>query len=126
MDVMELNDLDGSGCEDCSNPLDLELHPHDYDIDYDDNNHELESPSFTAAAPLFSTSTADPNLEPYEGMEFDYEQSACICCNSYARRIGFSTRVSVFQRACWDGSIICRQIVCSREGFRREGIWWDQ
>ncbi|GKU98206.1 hypothetical protein SLEP1_g11238 [Rubroshorea leprosula] len=63
----------------------------------------------------------DPNLEPYEGMEFDSEQAARIFYNSYARRIGFSTRVSVYQRSRRDGSIICRQIVCSREGFRRKG-----
>ncbi|XP_062098736.1 protein FAR1-RELATED SEQUENCE 5-like [Humulus lupulus] len=62
----------------------------------------------------------DHNLEPYEGMEFDSEQSARMFYNSYARRVGFSTRVSVYQRSRRDGSIICRQIVCSREGFRRE------
>ncbi|XP_057975598.1 protein FAR1-RELATED SEQUENCE 5-like isoform X2 [Malania oleifera] len=63
----------------------------------------------------------DPNLEPYEGMEFDSEQAARIFYNSYARRTGFGTRVSVYQRSRRDGSIVCRQIVCSREGFRREG-----
>ncbi|GMN34669.1 hypothetical protein TIFTF001_004810 [Ficus carica] len=73
------------------------------------------------AADYSSTScSADPNLEPYEGMEFDSEQSARIFYNSYARRVGFSTRVSVYQRSRRDGSIICRQIVCSREGFRRQ------
>ncbi|KAK8997090.1 hypothetical protein V6N11_020579 [Hibiscus sabdariffa] len=61
----------------------------------------------------------DPNPEPFEGMEFDSEQSARVFYNSYARCIGFSTRVSVYQRSRRDGSIICRQIVCSREGFRR-------
>lgn len=69
----------------------------------------------------FTSSDGDPNLEPYEGMEFDSEQAARIFYNSYARRVGFSTRVSVYQRSRRDGSIICRQIVCSREGFRREG-----
>ncbi|KAJ0025295.1 hypothetical protein Pint_09159 [Pistacia integerrima] len=69
----------------------------------------------------FATSDGDLNLEPYEGMEFDSEQAARIFYNSYARRVGFSTRVSVYQRSRRDGSIICRQIVCSREGFRREG-----
>lgn len=67
----------------------------------------------------FETLNGDPNLEPFEGMEFDSEQAARIFYNSYARRIGFSTRVSVYQRSRRDGSIICRQIVCSREGFRR-------
>ncbi|CAI9762978.1 unnamed protein product [Fraxinus pennsylvanica] len=63
----------------------------------------------------------DFHLEPYEGMEFDSEQAGRIFYNSYARRVGFSTRVSVYQRSRRDGSIICRQVVCSREGFRREG-----
>ncbi|OMP12327.1 hypothetical protein COLO4_03304 [Corchorus olitorius] len=70
--------------------------------------------------PLSTHGDEDPNLEPYEGMEFDSEQAARIFYNSYARRIGFSTRVSVYQRSRRDGSIICRQIVCSREGFRRD------
>ncbi|GMJ02809.1 FAR1-related sequence 5 [Hibiscus trionum] len=61
----------------------------------------------------------EPNPEPFEGMGFDSEQSARVFYNSYARCIGFSTRVSVYQRSRRDGSIICRQIVCSREGFRR-------
>uniref|UniRef100_A0A5B6ZZ28 Protein FAR1-RELATED SEQUENCE n=1 Tax=Davidia involucrata TaxID=16924 RepID=A0A5B6ZZ28_DAVIN len=79
--------------------------------DYDGYNDDM----------VGNSSNGDPNLEPYEGMEFDSEQAARIFYNSYARRIGFSTRVSVYQRSHRDGSIICRQIVCSREGFRREG-----
>ncbi|KAK8512667.1 hypothetical protein V6N13_082798 [Hibiscus sabdariffa] len=65
------------------------------------------------------SASGDPNPEPFEGMEFDSEQSARVFYNSYARCIGFSIRVSVYQRSRRDGSIICRQIVCSREGFRR-------
>ncbi|XVE94352.1 hypothetical protein REPUB_Repub02eG0001800 [Reevesia pubescens] len=86
--------------------LDLE-HP----LPFDHYNHDLPQPL---------SNLGDPNLEPYEGMEFDSEQAARIFYNSYARRIGFSTRVSVYQRSRRDGSIICRQIVCSREGFRRD------
>ncbi|KAJ6931859.1 protein FAR1-RELATED SEQUENCE 5-like [Populus alba x Populus x berolinensis] len=82
-------------------------------FDYPNNNNDDDL--------LEPTSLSDPNLDPYEGMEFDSEQSARIFYNSYARRVGFSTRVSVYQRSRRDGSIICRQIVCSREGFRREG-----
>ncbi|XP_022772525.1 protein FAR1-RELATED SEQUENCE 5-like isoform X2 [Durio zibethinus] len=92
--------------DDDATALDLE-HP----IPFDHYNHAL--------AQTLST-LGDPNLEPYEGMEFDSEQAARIFYNSYARRIGFSTRVSVYQRSRRDGSIICRQIVCSREGFRRD------
>ncbi|KAL5707314.1 hypothetical protein ACHQM5_025374 [Ranunculus cassubicifolius] len=56
-------------------------------------------------------------LEPYQGMEFDSEESARIFYNSYARRLGFSIRASTYHRSRRDGSIICRQIVCSRQGF---------
>ncbi|KAL3736499.1 hypothetical protein ACJRO7_025446 [Eucalyptus globulus] len=68
-----------------------------------------------------SGSDGDPSLEPCEGMEFDSEQAARTFYNSYARRIGFGTRVSVYQRSRRDGSVVCRQVVCSREGFRRGG-----
>lgn len=105
------------GSEDDPNTaLHLQHHqPHnlDFDFDYPNNNNDDDL--------LEPTSLSDPNLDPYEGMEFDSEQSARIFYNSYARRVGFSTRVSVYQRSRRDGSIICRQIVCSREGFRREG-----
>lgn len=66
-----------------------------------------------------SGADGDPNPEPREGMEFDSEQAARVFYNSYARRMGFGTRVSVYQRSRRDGSIVCRQVVCSREGFRR-------
>ncbi|XP_021908607.1 protein FAR1-RELATED SEQUENCE 5-like [Carica papaya] len=89
------------------------------DSDDDFNREFVEEAPFTASH--FSPSNGGMNLEPYEGMEFDSEQAARIFYNSYARRTGFSTRVSVYQRSRRDGSIICRQIVCSREGFRREG-----
>ena len=101
--------------DDLNTALHLQHHqPHNFDFDFDypnNNDDDLLEP----------TSLSDPNLDPYEGMEFDSEQSARIFYNSYARRVGFSTRVSVYQRSRRDGSIICRQIVCSREGFRREG-----
>lgn len=47
-------------------------------------------------------------------MEFDSEQAGRIAYNSYVRRVGFSTRSSVYQRSRRDGSIIYRQ-VCVRE-----------
>ncbi|XP_031270270.1 protein FAR1-RELATED SEQUENCE 5-like isoform X1 [Pistacia vera] len=84
-------------------------------------DHFLQNNDNSTPDNSFATSDGDLNLEPYEGMEFDSEQAARIFYNSYARRVGFSTRVSVYQRSRRDGSIICRQIVCSREGFRREG-----
>ncbi|XP_065847215.1 protein FAR1-RELATED SEQUENCE 5-like isoform X2 [Euphorbia lathyris] len=108
LNVIEFDDLVGSDRED-DIVLDLEQSD-DFDLGYNNISNDLvEAPN------------ADPNLDPSEGMEFDSEQAARIFYNSYARRIGFSTRVSVYQRSRRDGSIICRQIVCSREGFRREG-----
>ncbi|XP_060200030.1 protein FAR1-RELATED SEQUENCE 5-like [Lycium barbarum] len=55
--------------------------------------------------------------EPYEGMEFESEQAARIFYNSYARRVGFGTRVSAYRRSRRDNSISSRQLVCSKEGF---------
>lgn len=58
------------------------------------------------------------NLEPYEGMEFESEEAAKAFYNSYARRVGFSTRVSMSRRSRRDGAIIQRSFVCAKEGFR--------
>ncbi|KAK8568383.1 hypothetical protein V6N12_006936 [Hibiscus sabdariffa] len=58
------------------------------------------------------------DLEPYEGMEFESEEAAKAFYNSYARRFGFSTRVSSSRRSRRDGAIIQRQFVCAKEGFR--------
>ncbi|GLU19636.1 hypothetical protein SLE2022_358740 [Rubroshorea leprosula] len=60
----------------------------------------------------------DSNLEPYEGMEFESEEAAKAFYNSYARRVGFSTRVSMSRRSRRDGAIIQRSFVCAKEGFR--------
>ncbi|KAK1554851.1 hypothetical protein Q3G72_018320 [Acer saccharum] len=107
-DVIEYDDMGNSNS---NGEDDFDNNPDGYDhhlLDDDDNSNT-------------SHLNGENNLEPYEGMEFDSEQASRIFYNSYARRIGFSTRVSVYQRSRRDGSIICRQIVCSREGFRREG-----
>ncbi|EYU36990.1 hypothetical protein MIMGU_mgv1a0188032mg, partial [Erythranthe guttata] len=53
----------------------------------------------------------DIDLEPYEGMEFESEESAKAFYNSYARRVGFSTRVSSSRRSRKDGAIIQRSFV---------------
>lgn len=60
----------------------------------------------------------DHDLEPYEGMDFESEEAAKAFYNSYARRVGFSTRVSSSRRSRKDGAIIQRSFVCAREGFR--------
>ncbi|XP_057491892.1 protein FAR1-RELATED SEQUENCE 5-like [Actinidia eriantha] len=62
----------------------------------------------------------DTNLEPCEGMEFESEEAAKAFYNSYARRVGFSTRVSMSRRSRRDGAIIQRSFVCAKEGFRVE------
>ncbi|KAF8409870.1 hypothetical protein HHK36_002388 [Tetracentron sinense] len=62
----------------------------------------------------------DTNLEPYIGMEFESEEAAKAFYNSYARRVGFSTRISWSRRSSRDGAIIQRTFVCAKEGFRRE------
>lgn len=60
----------------------------------------------------------EPILEPYEGMEFDSEEAAKVFYTSYATQMGFKARVSSFIRSKRDKTIISRQLVCSREGFR--------
>ncbi|KAI7731455.1 hypothetical protein M8C21_026879 [Ambrosia artemisiifolia] len=60
----------------------------------------------------------DLGLEPCEGMEFESEEAAKGFYNSYARRVGFSTRVSSSRRSRKDGAIIQRSFVCAKEGFR--------
>ncbi|KAK7406965.1 hypothetical protein VNO78_08601 [Psophocarpus tetragonolobus] len=62
----------------------------------------------------------DTNLEPYKGMDFESEEAAKAFYNSYGRRVGFSTRVSMSRRSRRDGSIIQRSFVCAKEGFRVE------
>ncbi|KNA22824.1 hypothetical protein SOVF_030330 [Spinacia oleracea] len=69
--------------------------------------------------PLFSAIEGElVELEPYDGMEFESEEAAKAFYNSYARRIGFSTRVSSSRRSRKDGAIIQRSFVCAKEGFR--------
>ncbi|KDP24914.1 hypothetical protein JCGZ_24292 [Jatropha curcas] len=78
--------------------------------------HSQNSHSSTAAQLYIPQ--GDTNLEPYEGMEFESEEAAKAFYNSYARRVGFSTRVSMSRRSRRDGAIIQRSFVCAKEGFR--------
>ncbi|RDX79174.1 Protein FAR1-RELATED SEQUENCE 5, partial [Mucuna pruriens] len=87
------------------------------------------SPAATATATAITVLAAgvgpnivggDTNLEPYQGMDFESEEAAKAFYNSYARRVGFSTRVSMSRRSRRDGSIIQRSFVCAKEGFRVE------
>ncbi|GMY11043.1 protein FAR1-RELATED SEQUENCE 5-like [Fagus crenata] len=94
--------------------MDIE-HPVDED-DLLDNS----TSTTTSASALFYIPPPPPdtNLEPYEGMEFESEEAAKAFYNSYARRVGFSTRVSMSRRSRRDGAIIQRSFVCAKEGFR--------
>ncbi|XP_031106060.1 protein FAR1-RELATED SEQUENCE 5 [Ipomoea triloba] len=79
------------------------------------------SPAHSSDALIVSgiyTPTGDLDLEPFDGMEFESEEAAKAFYNSYARRVGFSTRVSSSRRSRKDGAIIQRSFVCSKEGFR--------
>lgn len=91
------------------------------------NGHEMISVgspndvgSFGDGAFSFQTYSpeGEPDLEPCEGMEFESEEAAKAFYNSYARRVGFSTRVSSSRRSRKDGAIIQRSFVCAKEGFR--------
>ncbi|KAJ0967253.1 hypothetical protein J5N97_024170 [Dioscorea zingiberensis] len=61
---------------------------------------------------------SEPIVEPYEGMEFESEEAARTFYHAYAAQAGFKARVSSFIRSKRDKTIISRQLVCSREGFR--------
>ncbi|CAN4112643.1 unnamed protein product [Withania somnifera] len=86
------------------------------DGDGDDALDEENVPN-VAAVRSYSPQ-GDLDLEPYEGMEFESEEAAKAFYNSYARRVGFSTRVSSSRRSRKDGAIIQRSFVCAKEGFR--------
>ncbi|CAL9101394.1 unnamed protein product [Musa acuminata var. zebrina] len=62
----------------------------------------------------------DSVQEPFEGMEFESEEAAKLFYISYARSMGFRARISRYCRLRRDNSIISRQIVCSKEGFRED------
>ncbi|XP_051113428.1 protein FAR1-RELATED SEQUENCE 5 [Andrographis paniculata] len=82
------------------------------------DGNSIGSGSVGTAANQIYNSEGEIELEPYEGMEFESEEAAKAFYNLYARRIGFSTRVSSSRRSRKDGAIIQRSFVCAREGFR--------
>jgi hypothetical protein len=65
----------GGGVEDETTTLDLEHPDDDYEGDYNDELVEGSNPSTSLG---FLNSNGEPDLEPYEGMEFDSEQAARI------------------------------------------------
>lgn len=75
---------------------------------------QSESPPEKSA--VFAPPCGNPELEPYEGMEFSSEEAARAFYYTYAKDMGFTVRISKCRRAR-DGSIVCRRFVCSKEGF---------
>ncbi|XP_044489956.1 protein FAR1-RELATED SEQUENCE 5-like [Mangifera indica] len=94
--------------------MQMEMHTLDESINiYDDNLIPQDSTHFSISLPQ-----PNSNLEPFEGMQFESEEAAKAFYNSYARRVGFSTRVSTSRCSRRDGAIIQRSFVCAKEGFR--------
>uniref|UniRef100_A0A5B7C248 Protein FAR1-RELATED SEQUENCE n=1 Tax=Davidia involucrata TaxID=16924 RepID=A0A5B7C248_DAVIN len=116
-DVIEF-DMMGIG----DDAVDIEEHPVDDDDDkpFIDISYGGGGGGGGVAAGELYIPEGDTNLEPYEGMEFESEEAAKAFYNSYARRVGFSTRVSMSRRSRRDGAIIQRSFVCAKEGFRVE------
>lgn len=80
-------------------------------FDGNDNFLQSSNPVF----PLIS----DPT-DPYIGMEFDSAEDAREFYEMYGRRMGFTIRNNRTRRSLKDNSIIGREYVCSKEGFRAE------
>ncbi|KAA3480194.1 far1-related sequence 5-like protein [Gossypium australe] len=58
--------------------------------------------------------------EPYIGMEFESAEDAREFYEMYGRLMGFTIRNNRTRRSLKDNSIIGREFVCSKEGFRAE------
>ncbi|XP_058181520.1 protein FAR1-RELATED SEQUENCE 5-like [Rhododendron vialii] len=58
-------------------------------------------------------------LEPYVGMEFESAEDARAFYEMYGRHLGFTIRNNRTRRSLKDSSIIGREFVCSKEGFRK-------
>lgn len=96
--------------------LDFQMRPHG-----DGTEYQLTSVGEHRAVEdrvMVEAFEGDGNIEPYEGMEFESEDSARIFYNEYARHAGFGSRISKNLRSRKDGKTIARKFVCSKEGFR--------
>ncbi|KAI3928218.1 hypothetical protein MKW98_023819 [Papaver atlanticum] len=60
----------------------------------------------------------ESNVEPYIGMEFETSEDAREFYDKYSVRMGFTIRNTRIRRSHKDNSVIGREFVCSREGFR--------
>ncbi|KAK9112376.1 hypothetical protein Scep_019895 [Stephania cephalantha] len=110
-------------------PLNIENAVIEFDMGLGDDGVDIEHPVEDDDDDMMDSSSisrelyipeGETNLEPFEGMEFESEEAAKAFYNSYARRVGFSTRVSKSRHSRKDGAIIQRSFVCAKEGFRVE------
>ncbi|XP_057471141.1 protein FAR1-RELATED SEQUENCE 12-like [Actinidia eriantha] len=62
----------------------------------------------------------DGHMEPYIGMEFEFEDAAMVYYNAYAKRIGFLIGASNCYRSSLDGSVTSRRFLCDRRERLRE------
>lgn len=111
----EVIEFDMIGLADDAMDIDHPLNVVVVDV-HDDEDRLLHNSTSTTTSSTIPP--PDANLEPSEGMEFESEEAAKAFYNSYARRVGFSTRVSMSRRSRRDGAIIQRSFVCAKEGFR--------
>ncbi|KAF8681697.1 hypothetical protein HU200_045128 [Digitaria exilis] len=95
------------------------------EVDAGSGSAGASAPASSASASASATASAYAaragaydGVDPFEGMEFDDEEDAWTFYNVYAHRVGFSTRISVMHRSRRDGSVMSRQFVCAKEGFR--------
>lgn len=59
-------------------------------------------------------------FDPFVGMEFESAEEAREFYEMYGRRMGFTIRNNRTRRSLKDNSIIGREFVCSKEGFRAD------
>ncbi|CAI0471257.1 unnamed protein product [Linum tenue] len=109
-----LGSVNGRSDGDDDDPIDID-NPLDDD---DDMGADSSAAAAASGSEIYLPDGDLLDLEPYEGMEFESEEASKAFYNSYARRVGFSTRVSSSRRSRRDGAIIQRQFVCAKEGFR--------
>ncbi|XP_028114059.1 protein FAR1-RELATED SEQUENCE 5-like [Camellia sinensis] len=55
--------------------------------------------------------------KPKQGMTFDSEQCAYDFYNTYGERMGFSIRINYCRKNKFTSQLICRLLVCNKEGF---------
>ncbi|XP_028073996.1 protein FAR1-RELATED SEQUENCE 5-like [Camellia sinensis] len=57
--------------------------------------------------------------KPKHGMTVDFEQSVYDFYNTYGGRMGFSIRKDYYTKNKFTNQLICRLLVCNKEGFRK-------